>query len=91
MVALTACASRIRSAGEGFSNLSNKLAALTLTRLPDSSSIWAELSASERMRPVWNFPASSNNAYMGAIVPCSGAVLAYGVGCKSRNANACGK
>ena len=74
MVALKDCASRTKSAGDGFSNLSSKLAALTLTRFPDSSSIWAELSASERMRPVWNFPASSNNAYMGAIVPCSAGV-----------------
>ena len=87
MVALKACASRMRSAGEGFSNLSSKLAALTLTRLPDSSSIWAELSASERMRPVWNFPASSNNAYIATIVPRA----IYEAGRKSRKSSTCGR
>jgi hypothetical protein len=53
------------AAGAGCSNLSSTLAAFTLTRLPDSSSIWAEFSASVITRPARNLPASSNSAYMG--------------------------
>ena len=52
----------------GFSKRSITLADLTLTRLPESSSICIELSASDITRPAWNLPASSNNAYIGRIV-----------------------
>ena len=68
MVALNAVASAIKTLGVGFSNFNKMLAAFALRRLPDSNSIWAELSASDKMRPVWNLPASSNNAYMLVIV-----------------------
>ena len=53
------------AAGSGFSNFSSTLAALTLTRLPDSSSTCSELSVSVITRPARNLPASSNRAYMG--------------------------
>ncbi|MNE95474.1 hypothetical protein D3C80_1935650 [compost metagenome] len=69
MPAAWAWAWAISSAGAGLSNLSRIWAALTLTRLPVSSSIWAEVSVSDRMRPARNLPASSNNACMLAIVP----------------------
>ena len=63
------CAWAISSDGAGFSNFNRRFAALTLTRLPESSSTWAEVSASDRIRPARNLPASSNNACMGGIVP----------------------
>src|SRR3989344_1543627 len=69
MVSAMAWALAIKSAGEGFSNFRRMLAALTLTRLPESSSTWADVSASDRIRPAMNLPASSNNACMGGIVP----------------------
>ena len=61
----SACADAISSAGCGLSNLSSTLAALTLTRLPESSSICIELSASVITRPARNLPASSKRAYIG--------------------------
>jgi hypothetical protein len=45
------------------SKRSSTLAAFTFTRLPESSSICIELSASDITRPARNFPASSNRAY----------------------------
>ena len=65
MLWLKAEASLSKLAGAGLSNFSSICAALTLTRLPESSSTWAEASASDRIRPAMNLPASSNNAYMG--------------------------
>ncbi len=58
-----------RAFGVGLSKLSTICARLTLTRLPDSSSICAEVSASERMRPPKNLPLSSKSANMGTIFP----------------------
>jgi hypothetical protein len=52
----------ISSAGAGLSKRSSTLAAFTFTRLPESSSICTELSASDITRPARNLPASSNNA-----------------------------
>ncbi len=63
------CASAISSAGAGFSKRSTMLAALTLTRLPVSSSTWAEASASDRTRPPRYLPASSNNTNMAQDCP----------------------
>ncbi|EFX61462.1 hypothetical protein DAPPUDRAFT_273290 [Daphnia pulex] len=69
------------SAGAGLANFSSTLAALAFTRLPESSSICIEASASDITRPARNLPASSNSAYMGnrglerfrcAIVPLRG-------------------
>ena len=63
------CAEAISSAGCGLSNFSSTLADFTFTRLPESSSICIELSASVITRPAWNFPASSYRAYIeGGIV-----------------------
>jgi hypothetical protein len=65
----TAAAWASSSAGAGFSNLIRILAALTLTRLPLSSSTCEEASASDNTRPAMNLPASSNNTCMAGIVP----------------------
>ncbi|KAF4530878.1 hypothetical protein B566_EDAN018918 [Ephemera danica] len=56
------------SAGVGFSKRSSTWAAFTFTRLPDSSSICKDASASASTRPAWNLPASSYKAYIRRIV-----------------------
>src|SRR4030095_6300295 len=69
MAAAWARASASSSAGAGFSKRSTMFVPLTFTRLPVSSSTCAEASASDRMRPPWYLPASSNKTNMARIVP----------------------
>ena len=72
MLWLMVVASASNWAGAGLSNFKSTLAPLTLTRLPLSSSTCTEASASDMTRPATNLPASSNNKYMGSIVPRAG-------------------
>ena len=59
MSAAIADAAAISASGSGLAKRSSTFAALTLARLPESSSICSELSVSLITRPAWNFPASS--------------------------------